>query len=124
MKAGMKDKSNLQRIGATAILSRMLLAFSLLFVDLFTLAGHARNAPAPSGTAHLVTDPLPAIVPLDAARAMASLPQNDVHDANSRQTARLGTIPATAFVAHYPRTPSPRAAQAHLRPFAQGPPVA
>ncbi len=119
----MKGARPLHHTGAATILTRLLLAFALLFVDLFADMATARSEPTPSGASHLMTGPGLAIVPPDATRVMAGLPQDDSTDAAWPPAVRPAPLYAQAITPQRSPTPIHRPAKAHLRPFPHGPPL-
>lgn len=119
----MKGARPLHHTGAATILTRLLLAFALLFVDLFADMATARSEPTPSGASHLMTGPGLAIVPPDATRVMAGLPQDDSADAVSPPMAQPTPLYAKASTPQHSLTPIYHPAKAHLRPFPHGPPL-
>lgn len=119
----MKGARPLHHTGVAALLTRLLLAFALLFVDLFADMATARSEPTPSGATHLTSGPGPAIVPPDAARVMAGLPLDDSADAAWPPVAQPAPLYAQAITPQRSPTPIYHPAKAHLRPFPHGPPL-
>jgi len=119
----MRGARRLHHKGAAAILTRLLLACALLFVDLFADIAMARSEPTPSGATHLTLGPGPAIVPPETARVMAGLPLDDSADAAWPPVAQPAPLYAQASTPQRSPTPIHRPAKAHLRPFPHGPPL-
>lgn len=108
---------------AAAILSRLLLVLGLLLGELIP-DPRAAQAAAPTGAADLIGDTTPAILRAEAARLVASLPQDAGPEAVMAEAAAL---PAPRTIARI-TPPAPQGAglprAAHLRPFPHGPPAA
>lgn len=119
----MKGARALHSTGVAPILTRLLLAFALLFADLLSDIGAARAAPSPSNATHLITGAGPAIVPPDAARILAGLSHDDHTGTDWSPVVQFVPLPAQTIKGQ-PAAPSIcRPARTHLRPFPHGPPL-
>ena len=110
------------RTRSAAILARLLLVLGVLLADLIPDPRSAQATVAPVGAADLLRAQAPAILPADAARLIATLPQDDTADAAPSGISALTAPQGSGASVPAPTAPACHHA-AHLRPFPHGPPA-